>query len=69
MLVLDRLASHDLATARLLLTLMRESGHWAFRSAMPEYAPFAYSLAGGLGAGRRPAARFVRVPSCRGAGG
>jgi hypothetical protein len=46
MLVLDRLCSHDLVSARLLLCLMRESGHWGFRSAVPEYAPFAYSLAG-----------------------
>jgi hypothetical protein len=46
MLVLDRLSSHDLVSARLLLRLTRESGHWGFRSAVPEYAPFAYSLAG-----------------------
>ena len=48
MLALDRLAAHDLAGARLLLRLMRESGHWAFARAAPEYAPFAYSLAGAL---------------------
>ena len=46
MLALDRVSAHDLVTARLLLALMRESGHWGFRSAVPEYAPFAYSLAG-----------------------
>lgn len=46
MLTLDRLAARDLVTARLLLLLMAQSGHWAFRSAVPEYAPFAYSLAG-----------------------
>ena len=51
MLTLDRLAAHDLVTARQLLSLMVESGHWAFKSAVPEYAPFAYSLAGWQGVG------------------
>lgn len=70
MLILDRLAAHDLVSARLLLTLTRESGHWAFKSAVPEYAPFAYSLAGGCrlplcnGACARPASCNMRFAPC-----
>lgn len=47
-LVLDRLVSGDLVTARFLLTAMKASKHLGVSQALPEYAPFAYSLAGVL---------------------
>jgi hypothetical protein len=47
-LVLDRLANGDLLTARSLLQLMVDSHHMQHPAAVPEYAPFAYSLASSL---------------------
>jgi hypothetical protein len=44
-LVLDRLANGDLLTARTLLQLLLDSKHLQSPAAVPEYAPFAYSLA------------------------
>uniref|UniRef100_A0A383VWM1 Negative elongation factor B n=1 Tax=Tetradesmus obliquus TaxID=3088 RepID=A0A383VWM1_TETOB len=44
-LLLDRLANADLLTARSLLQLLLDSKHLASPAAVPEYAPFAYSLA------------------------
>lgn len=45
MLCLDRLVNGDLMTARQLLELMLASRHLTTPAAIPEYAPFAYSLA------------------------
>jgi hypothetical protein len=44
-LLLDRLANGDLLTARTLLQLLLDSRHLQSPAAVPEYAPFAYSLA------------------------
>ncbi len=44
-MILERLSSADLVTSRLLLTALRDAQHWTFKQALPEYAPFAYSLA------------------------
>eukprot|EP00775_Hariotina_reticulata_P013351 gene13351-13479_t len=48
MSILDRLSNGDLMTAHHLLLLLSSSRHFSSAAAIPEYAPFAYSLASSL---------------------